>query len=432
MKKPGDYHQSVQCTTSQWLGLGRRAAVHAFTCYRSARRESATKRYQRIQEMSLSKGEKEADAAADQLASISLTGSDGATTAAADSENKETKSNSTVVIEKFCSNCGEAGVANTDLKLCNSCKCVWYCSAACQRAHWKGHKKECKEIREVLEGQDSGAYPKTERRSIFHDPSGEYDPSFFDNMPPRQICEICMLPFPHELILCTYMACCSKKACGGCVYTKQQMEITSNKKQFCPFCRTPPPETLEENFRRILKRADTGDVEAMVQLAKDYEEGFGTEKDPHRALELYFKAVDLGSAEACDILGNKHTLGGRGLPINKEMAKKYFKLGAKRGDTRSCEKLAYIEVDADNISVAFRLLQISSSSGSRSALGNIILMFQYGEICHGDLAECLQAFYKAAMEMRSKHRNEQVEYLKRLGHYDPESGWYKSSWISSR
>ena len=42
-----------------------------------------------------------------------------------------------------CSACGET---SADLKRCKGCSSVWYCNVACQRAHRKSHKKECKEI----------------------------------------------------------------------------------------------------------------------------------------------------------------------------------------------------------------------------------------------------------------------------------------------
>ena len=45
----------------------------------------------------------------------------------------------------FCAQCPKFG----DLR-CAKCKQVHYCSKACQKAHWKTHKKECKKIREAM------------------------------------------------------------------------------------------------------------------------------------------------------------------------------------------------------------------------------------------------------------------------------------------
>ena len=181
--------------------------------------------------MSLSKDENKAvDAAADQLALTSLTSSNGNTTITAD-EAEETKPNSKVIIEKYCSNCGVAGVANKDVKLCNSCKCVWYCSAACQKAHWKGHKKECKEIREVLEGQASGKYPTKENGMDVASESLINATRLYENLPPREICEICMVPMPLEPNRINYSHCCGKEYCCGCNWANQRQRMIENEKR---------------------------------------------------------------------------------------------------------------------------------------------------------------------------------------------------------
>ncbi|KAL1616873.1 hypothetical protein SLS56_011241 [Neofusicoccum ribis] len=43
--------------------------------------------------------------------------------------------------EHACANCGQV---KQRLKLCQRCRKVWYCNHACQKAHWKGHKKACR------------------------------------------------------------------------------------------------------------------------------------------------------------------------------------------------------------------------------------------------------------------------------------------------
>jgi radical SAM protein with 4Fe4S-binding SPASM domain len=34
--------------------------------------------------------------------------------------------------------------STTKLRQCSACKKVYYCSAECQKAHWKVHKADCK------------------------------------------------------------------------------------------------------------------------------------------------------------------------------------------------------------------------------------------------------------------------------------------------
>lgn len=42
-----------------------------------------------------------------------------------------------------CDNCGEQEETQGDFKDCGACHKACYCSKACQRKHWKVHKKEC-------------------------------------------------------------------------------------------------------------------------------------------------------------------------------------------------------------------------------------------------------------------------------------------------
>ena len=39
-----------------------------------------------------------------------------------------------------CAGCGKIG---NDFKQCSACKVVKYCSVACQKNHWRTHKKVC-------------------------------------------------------------------------------------------------------------------------------------------------------------------------------------------------------------------------------------------------------------------------------------------------
>src|SRR5210317_2467041 len=91
-----------------------------------------------------------------------------------------------------CAACGEGGVG---LKTCTACKMVKYCNASCQRVHWPKHKKECKK-----------------RAAEIH------DEALFKQPPPREECDICMLPLPINAEEQRYQACCGKVLCMGCIH----------------------------------------------------------------------------------------------------------------------------------------------------------------------------------------------------------------------
>ena len=96
-----------------------------------------------------------------------------------------------VEIDK-CSNCGKEG---SDLNVCNKCKAVIYCNAACKKKHRTKHKKKCE--RRVAE---------------------LYDEQLFKQPPQKEDCPICMIPLPSLDTGSRYKACCGKFICSGCIH----------------------------------------------------------------------------------------------------------------------------------------------------------------------------------------------------------------------
>ena len=58
---------------------------------------------------------------------------------------------------KSCKKCGKAGTLK-----CGACRTARYCGAACQKADWKKHKKECKEDEE--KGEAFGKFVEHSRK----------------------------------------------------------------------------------------------------------------------------------------------------------------------------------------------------------------------------------------------------------------------------
>ena len=81
-----------------------------------------------------------------------------------------------------CANCGKEG---SDLNICNKCKAVKYCNAACKKKHRSKHKKKC------------------ERRA-----AELHDIELFKQPPPfREDCPICFLLLPLVDSGSKYKAC---------------------------------------------------------------------------------------------------------------------------------------------------------------------------------------------------------------------------------
>ena len=58
------------------------------------------------------------------------------------------------------------------------------------------------------------------------------------------------------------MACCGKLICGGCVHAFQS-RATKQEHDLCPFCRTLAPTSDEEIIKRLKKRMELNDAQAI-------------------------------------------------------------------------------------------------------------------------------------------------------------------------
>ena len=143
-----------------------------------------------------------------------------------------------------CANCGKE---DSDINnKCNKCNQAKYCNAACKKKHRQKHKKECE--RYMTEQHD---------RELF-----KQQPS-----PPLGDCPICFLRIPTLQTGFRYYSCCGKIICRGCDYAPvldDHGNIVTEKK--CPFCRTPLPDTDEDEKERLKKRVDAGETYAILRL----------------------------------------------------------------------------------------------------------------------------------------------------------------------
>jgi len=151
----------------------------------------------------------------------------------------------------ICANCSKEGANNT----CNKCKQVKYCNAACKKRHRHKHKKDCEEYLShiaKLREEDIKRAAELHDKELFKQP-----PTIEDE------CPICFLRLPYLKTGGRYQSCCGKNICCGCIYAGR---MTSASK-LCPFCRIPDPESDELIIKRLQKRIDAADAEAINTLA---------------------------------------------------------------------------------------------------------------------------------------------------------------------
>ena len=169
----------------------------------------------------------------------------------------------------ICSNCGKEG---SDVNnICNKCKMVKYCNAACKKKHRSKHKKQCEEHIRI----------EAEQAAKLHDIE-------LFKQPPSQFgdCPICFLLSPTLKTGRRYQTCCGKVICSGCIYAPlydSQGNKVDNQK--CPFCRVVAPKSNEEAVKRSNKLVEAGDPEAIYNLGCYYRDGqYGQPQDYKKAL----------------------------------------------------------------------------------------------------------------------------------------------------
>jgi len=275
-----------------------------------------------------------------------------------------------------CANCGKSEEENVNLKSCNACHMVKYCNRECQVAHRPQHKKACKKRAAEL-----------------------YDEKLFKEVE-REECPICLIPLINGNQTESFMACCGKMICIGCIYAM----ATSEGKDLCAFCRTPPTDSDEENIKRLNKLIDKGNAGAFNMLAACYIFGtHGMPQDQQKANELFLKAGELGSAEGYYNLGIAYDRG-RGVEMDTKKAKHYYELAAMNGSTQARSDLGFIEGQTGNPQRALKHWVIAAKAGDEKALEGVKGGFMAGFVTRDEYDDILRAYQEIQDEMKSDTR----------------------------
>ena len=272
--------------------------------------------------------------------------------------------------------CAACGKADISLKSCNACKLVKYCGVDCQVAHRPVHKKACrKQAAELFDGK------------LFAEP------------PRREDCVICCITMPFAKGEICNMNCCGKNICGGCRY--------SLPREYCPFCNTASSRSLEESNRRRFKRIEKyNDPEAMVIVGFHYVKGtHGFTVDLAKAIELYQRASDLGSAGAHYNLGSTYFHGLGGVHVDTEKAIHHYQMAAMMGNINARCTLGSVEEMDGNRHRAFRHFMIAARCGHDHALETVKKGFMEGDVTKEDFEKTLRQHKASQDEIKSDQRD---------------------------
>lgn len=295
-----------------------------------------------------------------------------------------------------CANCGKGEEESVNLKKCTACKLVKYCSRDCQIAHRPQHKKECKKRAAELHDE-----------KLFKQP-----PQLYGD------CPICMIRLPTLVMGRTYMVCCGKFICSGCMYADVYDHEGNVLADTCPFCRSQPPYSEGEvalerkRIKQYYKRMEMNDASAFCTIGCYYFEGIhGFAQNYTKALEHWQRAAELGDAESYTNIGNAYEHG-LGVWIDKKKAIYYYELAAMKGHSIARNSLGNSEVEAGNRKRALWHYMIAVKDGSSMALQNIDSLCPDGSLLRG-VYEDAQRHYQAYLdEIKSDQRDEAA------AHYD--------------
>eukprot|EP00577_Skeletonema_sp_RCC1716_P025193 CAMPEP_0113416722 /NCGR_PEP_ID=MMETSP0013_2-20120614/25268_1 /TAXON_ID=2843 ORGANISM="Skeletonema costatum, Strain 1716" /NCGR_SAMPLE_ID=MMETSP0013_2 /ASSEMBLY_ACC=CAM_ASM_000158 /LENGTH=182 /DNA_ID=CAMNT_0000303797 /DNA_START=24 /DNA_END=568 /DNA_ORIENTATION=+ /assembly_acc=CAM_ASM_000158 len=181
------------------------------------------------------------------------------------------------------------------------------------------------------------------------------------------------------------MSCCSKIICNGCVYSNDIRIYQEKLVSACPFCRHLEPESEDEVEKNIMKRVESNDPVAMVQMSlRRYEAG-----DYDSAFEYVNKAAEFGDA------GGHYELSifyfeGKG--VEKDVKKELYHLeqAAIGGHPLARYNLGANEKNNGRMGRAIKHWIIAAKLGCNDSLDALKVCFRGGLVTKEDFAAALR------------------------------------------
>ena len=292
--------------------------------------------------------------------------------------------------EDVCANCGKelGNISN----ICNTCLSVKYCNASCKKRHRSHHKKKCR--RHVAEFCDE---------ILFREPPKEED------------CPICMIRLPKLGRGSRYYQCCGKAICCGCIHADALLRMSMLKK--CPFCRTTMVTTNEEALAQVRKRIELNDAEAMYNYGCYHNNGLhGLSRDFDKALEFWYRAAELGYAQANFSLGHAYDVG-QGVEKDGVKASYYCLVAALMGDEDARNRIGYSEGQKGNWDRAIKHWLIAAGSGADVSVNNIRKAYLEGRAAKDDYAKALRSHQAYLDGIKSDQRDKAAAFCDEFKYY---------------
>jgi TPR repeat protein len=149
----------------------------------------------------------------------------------------------------------------------------------------------------------------------------------------------------------------------------------------------------------MMKRVAASDAGAINMLGNSYENGLlGLQQDQTKAMELYARAVDLGSSGAHNNLGVIYQ-------GNFKKAKFHFEAAAMAGHDEARYNVGSMEFESGNMERAIKHWTIAASAGHYIAMHLVRKYFEKGHVHRESIESTLAAYNTSCAEMRSEARD---------------------------
>lgn len=257
----------------------------------------------------------------------------------------------------------------------------------------------------------------------------------FQEPPPKDDCSICMLPMPYAEningVTTSYMPCCGKVICRGCMCVSADEMVDGNIKRWCLFCREPIFSEEEHlHLRRLKQRMEMNDANAFFTLGMYYRDRrYGLRQDLNKTVELWEKATELGLIEAHYELGGAY-LNGKVVEEDEGKAMYHYTLAAIGGHEMARHILGLFETKQRNIHLAMKHFMIAARCGFDKSLKKIGEGYKAGHVTKDEYAKMLRAYQVSVDAMKSEERTKAVEVTKEI-QKKMQSGWRSPNHVSS-
>ena len=204
----------------------------------------------------------------------------------------------------------------------------------------------------------------------------------FAPLPPTEDCPICFIPLSRIESNIMYQSCCKKRMCCACYWGSYKVIKKENAKNaekeeqemilhLCPFCREPETTTNEEEVKKLEAQAARNDPNAFMMLTT-YHDILGVSehtKDELGKVDVWIRAAEIGSANACGCIGNIND--GDSLEDADDRESFFYRMGALRGDVVCRHIIGQVEYDKGNYELSIRHWKIAAEAGSQPSLDEL-------------------------------------------------------------